>query len=750
MQQILQWIVVLEVLGLAILPLTWALFRTLPTKGIIYTKPLAIILVAMGVWVFPALHLIPYTLALIIGVSGGIAAVSWVAFGRQCVQELRQLRRTDMTLLVVAETIFLTAFLWQISVVTLNPNLYIAEKPMNVAFVQAIQQSQWFPPYDPWMAGYTINYYYLGHFVISLLAKITFVPIGVAFSLMSATLFALLAATLFAIVVDMALLRSATASEQTRRSYVIAGWCGVGAAFMALSTSNIVPLFQLIAKPGIIGSWLAAGETQWASAPYYAHGSLSGLPWRSFIVNELHSSDIALPFLVLCCVWGLQHWQKVKPPRVFWVLTPVLLAGTALTSPWIVYPCLLLFALVYGYDLLQHRAFHSTILIGLVTLTGMALLVVIFTQSYQAPPNLIAFSLQPTHHLPLDIFIQQFGVKLTGIVLVLTLQLPSFRQRWLWGAWATVTLVTMLAVGLTWIGIAAAIAVVVWSLVVLVSVHHYLQKRNLPFSLLLLFVAQTLDTLAFFVIIHDIENTFFKLGFSSWILASIAIFAELGRLWQANHTINTHWRKLAVVTPLVVVLFVGSWLPALAVAHFTNRLEGWGLRMLDGVAFYFIATYPQEHSAVEWLQAHAEPGSVVLEATGPSFSRMARIATSTGLPTVMGWYPHQALWRQGNPSALSEIDQRVHDINRMYSSDRAEAQCLIQHYNVEYVFMGYMEREVFPSDDILTNFEEFMTVTYPPAAQSKGDVLIYQRNRANDIACPSSEVDQSAERTSWP
>ncbi|MEM8533226.1 MAG: DUF2298 domain-containing protein [Chloroflexota bacterium] len=752
MQQILQWILVLEVLGLVVLPLTWALFRTLPTKGILYARPLALLLVTMNVWVFPALQLIPYTLVLIVGVIGIIATVSWFAFGRQCLEELRRLRRADLTVLVVGEVIFLAAFLWHISVVTLNPNLYIAEKPMNVAFVQAIQHSQWFPPYDPWMAGYTINYYYLGHFVISLLAKITFVPVGVAFSLMSATLFALTAATLFAVVVDMVLLRSATASEQqSRRLYVIAGWCGVGAAFMALSTGNIVPLFRLLEEPGILASWLVAGETHWAVAPYYAHGSLSGLPWRSFVVNELHSSDIALPFLVLCCVWGLQHWQQVKQHRVFWVLAPVLLAGTALTSPWIAYPCLLLFALVYSYDLLQRRAFRSTILTGLATLGAMALFVAIFTRSYQAPPNLIAISLAPSHHMPPNIFIQQFGIKLIGILLLLALQLPSFKQRWLWGSWVSITLVTLLAANLNWISIAAALLVLVWALVVLVGVNHYLQQRELPFSLMLLFVAQTLDTLAFFIIIHDIENTFFKLGFSSWILASVAIFAELGRLWHTNRFINTRWSKLAIVTPLVAILFIGSWMPALAVANFTNRLEGWGLRMLDGVDFYFVATYPHEHSAVKWLQEHAEPGSVVLEATGPSFSRMARVATSTGLPTVMGWYPHQNLWRQGNPSALSEIDQRVSDINRMYQSTNiAEAQCLIQHYDVEYVFMGYMEREVFPSDDFRTDFEEFMTVAYPPNTQPRGDIFIYQRNRANDIACPSSEVAQSAERTDLP
>ena len=47
------------------------------------------------------------------------------------------------------------------------PDVWNTEKPMDMAFINAINASGTFPPHDPWMSGESLNYYYLGHLVLA-------------------------------------------------------------------------------------------------------------------------------------------------------------------------------------------------------------------------------------------------------------------------------------------------------------------------------------------------------------------------------------------------------------------------------------------------------------------------------------------------------------------------------------------------------------------------------------------------------
>lgn len=82
---------------------------------------------------------------------------------------------------------------------------------------------------------------------------------------------------------------------------------------------------------------------------------------------------------------------------------------------------------------------------------------------------------------------------------------------------------------------------------------------------------------------------------------------------------------------------------------------------------------------------------VVLEANGDSYSEYERVSAMTGLPTVMGWYVHEWLWRND----VADLNEKSGEIETIYTStDTARVQELIEKYDISYIFVGSCERKI--------------------------------------------------------
>ena len=66
-----------------------------------------------------------------------------------------------------AEIVFAVGYALGCLFASFAPDVWNTEKPMDMAFINAINASAHFPPHDPWMSGETLNYYYLGHVVLA-------------------------------------------------------------------------------------------------------------------------------------------------------------------------------------------------------------------------------------------------------------------------------------------------------------------------------------------------------------------------------------------------------------------------------------------------------------------------------------------------------------------------------------------------------------------------------------------------------
>src|SRR5438477_9359124 len=158
---LLAWWAVLELLGLLAIPYLLFAFRKLPDRGLAFAKPAGALLAGYVLWVLGTLHAVSNgrgaaAIAVVVLAGGAI-----LLFRRQRSRALAFFRRERMTVLLY-EAVFLVAFAAWALVRAHNPDIDGTEKPMDFALLNTSLRSAHFPPDDPWLSGYPVNYYYFG------------------------------------------------------------------------------------------------------------------------------------------------------------------------------------------------------------------------------------------------------------------------------------------------------------------------------------------------------------------------------------------------------------------------------------------------------------------------------------------------------------------------------------------------------------------------------------------------------------
>jgi YYY domain-containing protein len=188
------WWLALQILGLIALPITALLFGPLSLKGYVFAKTTGLLTVGYGIWLLVTFGWVHFgaTGVLLAGVV--VVAVGLWAVDRSGVRSLIAMVRIHWPVILAYETLFaalLLGGLWLRWNGAVGAAIIGTEKPMDLAFLSGILHSDTFPPQDPWLAGYAINYYYLGYLVLAVLAALTGASAGEAFNLGLATIFAL-------------------------------------------------------------------------------------------------------------------------------------------------------------------------------------------------------------------------------------------------------------------------------------------------------------------------------------------------------------------------------------------------------------------------------------------------------------------------------------------------------------------------------------------------------------------------------
>jgi YYY domain-containing protein len=373
----ISWYGALLILGWVAFPLTYRLLSKLPDRGYSLSKVLGLLLWGFFHWLlgnFGFLQNNPggilFAFLLVIGLSIWAGRGNW--------QEIWIWLKENRRLVVVSESIFLIGFVFMALVRAADPDATGTEKPMELAFINAIIQSPKFPPHDPWLSGYAISYYHFGYILAAMLAKITLTSGGEAFNLMLAAVFALSAAGAYGILFNLLAEFGKTWKSQINHH----AWAILGPVFLLL-VSNLEAVFEVLHQAGIgwdvergtsrFWTWVNIDSLSmpptpmrtlipqrfwwWWQASRVIHdidlqGNVSGLspidefPAFSFVLSDLHPHVLVIPFVMLLIglamhiyLGGLaikekQNFVPVDYKIDVFLFSGVLLGGIAFLNTW--------------------------------------------------------------------------------------------------------------------------------------------------------------------------------------------------------------------------------------------------------------------------------------------------------------------------------------------------------------------------------------------------------------------------------
>ena len=347
------WLLLIELMGLVAFPLAFVLFRWLPDRGYALSKPLALLLAAYLLWLLGQTRLIPNSPLTIIAILLlGAAVFGWLYYRRW--PELEHFVTTQWRVILVAEAVFLVLFLGWCAVLSEFPGINHTEKPMDFAFLNAVLQSRFFPPEDPWLAGHSISYYYFGHFIMALPMQLAGISSGVGYNLALALIPALVGMAAFGLTYNLIRLAGGGGKAAVGFGLVapvlitvmgnlegglefarLRGWGGAG-------FWEWVGIKGLESGGGAGGSGLFPDSVWWwwratrvidtLEAGRSLDYTITEFPFFSFILGDLHPHVLNLPFLLLALSLGLNLYAAPERPGPGWLLRHPWQAGAIALS----------------------------------------------------------------------------------------------------------------------------------------------------------------------------------------------------------------------------------------------------------------------------------------------------------------------------------------------------------------------------------------------------------------------------------
>ncbi len=693
----LTWWLLLLALGVSAWPLTAAIFGNMRDRGWAFARLVGWLFVAYVNWLLASLRWTTNGTPVLLGAWALLLAVSAV-FWRRNSAALKDAWSRSRRLILTEEAIWAAAFLFFLGLRILDPDLWQpwfgGEKFMELAFLHATIRTPHFPPYDPYFAGSTLNYYYYGLYLVGVLSRLSGIFPRVAFNLAIPALFAATIAGAFSM--------GHTLGKGKR---MLAGGL---AAFMTAVWGNLAGFTQLVAAIREAHGRGIPPYSYWAVSRVIPH-TINEFPYWSFLFADLHPHLIAIPFTILYLALVWEVWRGNDGPVVS-VFVGFMLGMLAASNTWNLPVAVGFLLLVVIVRMARGRASAGFLLRTAVSFGLAALFYAPFFLHYK-PIGSHGVGLAPGGNPPWP-WTQVWGLfALLAACYLLEVALPGRLSRS--GGHLMGFLLALAAVGAS-ITLAkggyvvASILLLLWFLSAVALWRRKGSER--AFVVLLIFSALGLLFLLEFFYLRDFldggdwyrMNTLFKFGIQAWVLLGIGVgvgMAEmvyLSRHWEAGKRAAfqaVFWISLALGS---VFLFAGT--PSRVSDRFPGARPPLGT--LDGMAYMSVGTYRwkdltidlrYDYEAIDWMWNHVNGTPVVAEAPLDYYRAGAlRVSSFTGFPTLLGQHePEQRSW--------DEVLPRQQEATELFDTSSPDAALgIIRKLHVKYIYLGQIERGAYP------------------------------------------------------
>ncbi len=648
--------IILFALGIVGLPFASLIFAKWSDDGYGVAKIIGLLLVGTAIWFLSSLQILSFSEPNVVIVFLLFLIISlWLIYKRK----IKIKKSYVYTELITFALLFVLAFIR-----SFNPQIEGTEKLMNIGIINSILRTDFFPPNDIWLSGEKINYYYMGHYFIAFLSKLSTLPTYITYNLGIGVIFTLSFSALNTLFLQL--------FSKARRAVKFTS-AFMGASFIMLSGNLHYFIF-------VISGILTGSSSQY----FYAYSTrlipytINEFPAYSFILGDLHGHYLNLPFFIFALVFlylvYLTPLNSFKNTIYTVLLSPVLWINYTVNS-WDFITIIYLFLSITVIRLFLSKTNFKAALIFFLK----SLLLVIL-------PGLIVV-------LP---FILNFKPPIGGLGLVpLGTKSPPIELLTIWGGFLIIFFIFTAGALKKFIKI----------------------KENLSVFLFAVFLATSgllIIAGVEFLFIKDIffnsnynyfrANTVFKFYYASWILWGIAatIFTYL---IVVEHKVIT---KVNLLITRIILLFV-----FIILTIYSLR----GIRDYYPVNFKISSTlsginyiknnYAGDYYAIKFINENIKGTPIILEAVGDAYTYFARISAYTGLPTVIGWPTHEWQWR--NDSAIPFT--RKSEVEKAYNSNNiSDLKEFLNKYKVEYIYIGQKEFDTYKNIDISIFKDNFIEI----------------------------------------